>query len=141
MASHMILYHEYPFMKMEHVISNKFMKTVTPHWQKITRTMAKADCVSTYEIHKKKLKSLLKNINRISITTDLWKSGQKIQYMVVTAHFVDKDWKLQKRVLNFCNVSPPHSGGMLFASVSLVGVLKIKYLLSPWIMLRIMILV
>ena len=31
MASHMILYHEYPFMKMEHVIFNKFMKTVTPH--------------------------------------------------------------------------------------------------------------
>ncbi|GFY90790.1 hypothetical protein Acr_07g0009870 [Actinidia rufa] len=65
-ASHMILYHEYPFMQMEHVIFNKFMKTATPHWQKITRTMAKADCVSTYEIHKKKLKSLLKNINRIS---------------------------------------------------------------------------
>ncbi|XP_057461082.1 zinc finger BED domain-containing protein RICESLEEPER 2-like [Actinidia eriantha] len=110
-ASHMILYHEYPFMQMEHVIFNKFMKTAaTPHWQKITRTMAKADCVSTYEIHKKKLKSLLKNINRISITTDLWKSGQKIQYMVVTAHFVDRDWKLQKRVLNFCNVQLPYLG-------------------------------
>ncbi|GFZ20805.1 hypothetical protein Acr_28g0015100 [Actinidia rufa] len=109
-ASHMILYHEYPFMQMEYVIFNKFIKTATPHWQKIIRTMAKADCVSTYEIHKKKLKSLLKNINRISITTDLWKSGQKIQYMVVTAHFVDRDWKLQKRVLNFCNVPPPHSG-------------------------------
>ncbi|XP_057510755.1 zinc finger BED domain-containing protein RICESLEEPER 1-like [Actinidia eriantha] len=108
-ASHMILYHEYLFMHMEHVIFNNFMKTVTPHWQKISRTTAKNDCVTTYEIHKKKLKLLLKNINRISITTDLWKSGQKIQYMVVTAHFVDKDWKLQKRVLNFCNIPPPHS--------------------------------
>ncbi|GFZ21305.1 hypothetical protein Acr_29g0004670 [Actinidia rufa] len=65
-ASHMILYHEYPFMQMEHVIFNKFMKTAIPHWQKITRTIAKADCVSTYEIHKKKLKSLLKNIKRIT---------------------------------------------------------------------------
>ena len=30
-ASHMILYHEYPFMQMEHVLFNKFMKTATPH--------------------------------------------------------------------------------------------------------------
>ncbi|XP_028060061.1 zinc finger BED domain-containing protein RICESLEEPER 2-like [Camellia sinensis] len=52
----------------------------------------------------------MKNVNRISITIDLWKSGQKIQYMVITAHFVDDDWQLQKRVLNFCNVPPPHIG-------------------------------
>jgi hypothetical protein len=30
--------------------------------------------------------------------------------MVVTCHFVDSNWFLQKRVLNFCNVLPPHSG-------------------------------
>jgi hypothetical protein len=26
LASHMILYHEYPFMQMEHVLFNKFMR-------------------------------------------------------------------------------------------------------------------
>ncbi|XP_058184164.1 zinc finger BED domain-containing protein RICESLEEPER 2-like [Rhododendron vialii] len=36
--------------------------------------------------------------------------GQKIHYMVVTGHFIDGDWKLQKRVLNFCYVPPLHSG-------------------------------
>jgi len=30
--------------------------------------------------------------------------------MVVTCNFVDSDWFLQKRVLNFCNVPPPYSG-------------------------------
>ncbi|XP_042990537.1 zinc finger BED domain-containing protein RICESLEEPER 2-like [Carya illinoinensis] len=40
----------------------------------------------------------------------MWTSGQKVSYMVVTCHFVDPDWLLQKRVLNFCNVPPPHSG-------------------------------
>jgi hypothetical protein len=30
--------------------------------------------------------------------------------MVVTCHFVDSNWLLQKRILNFCNVPPPHSG-------------------------------
>ncbi|KAH7834900.1 hypothetical protein Vadar_020755 [Vaccinium darrowii] len=110
-ASHMILYHEYPFNKMEHVLFNKFMRTATPYWQKISRATAKNDCVSTYQIQKKKLKTSLRGVHRIGLTTDLWKSTtQKIQYMVVTGHFMDDNWKLQKRVLNFCNVPPPHTG-------------------------------
>nr|GMC86794.1 zinc finger BED domain-containing protein RICESLEEPER 2-like [Ipomoea batatas] len=44
------------------------------------------------------------------ITTDIWTSNQNIQYMVITAHFVDMDSKLQKRVLNFVEVLPPHTG-------------------------------
>ncbi|KAI8554833.1 hypothetical protein RHMOL_Rhmol05G0127400 [Rhododendron molle] len=64
----------------------------------------------TYNLQTKKLVTTLKSVNRISITTDLWKSGQKSHYMVVTGHFINDDWKLQKRVLNFCYVPPPHSG-------------------------------
>ncbi|KAF7150425.1 hypothetical protein RHSIM_Rhsim02G0121400 [Rhododendron simsii] len=114
-ASQMILYHEYPFMHMEHILFNKFMRTATPHWQKISRATAKNDCISTYQVQKKKLKTSLKHVGRISITTDLWKSpGQRTQYMVATGHYVDEFWKLQKRVLSFCNVPPPHNGVIIF---------------------------
>lgn len=110
LASHMVLVHEYPFSMMDHVVFNKFMKAASPFYKKITRQLVKEDCFTTYQLEKKKLKSVLKGASRVSITTDLWKSGQKIQYMVVTGHFVDCDWVLQKRVLNFCNVPPPHTG-------------------------------
>ncbi|XP_075473486.1 zinc finger BED domain-containing protein RICESLEEPER 1-like [Primulina tabacum] len=30
--------------------------------------------------------------------------------MVVTCHYVDSSWNLQKRNLNFCDVPPPHTG-------------------------------
>ena len=30
--------------------------------------------------------------------------------MVLTTHFVDAEWRLQKRVLNFVDVPPPHTG-------------------------------
>ncbi|KAA8544308.1 hypothetical protein F0562_022320 [Nyssa sinensis] len=66
LASHMTLYHEYPFMQMEDVIFNEFMRANTPYWQKITRTTIKIDCISTYEIEKKKLKTLFKNINKVN---------------------------------------------------------------------------
>nr|XP_027122429.1 zinc finger BED domain-containing protein RICESLEEPER 2-like [Coffea arabica] len=110
LASHMVLAHEYPFAMLDHEIFNKFMKAVSPYYIKISRQTVKKDCISTYELEKKKLMSLLKEVSKISITTDLWKSNQKIQYMVVTGHFIDFNWMLQKRVLNFCNVPPPHTG-------------------------------
>jgi len=34
LLSHMILYHEYFFRIVEHVLCNKFMRACTPHWQK-----------------------------------------------------------------------------------------------------------
>jgi hypothetical protein len=33
-----------------------------------------------------------------------------VSYMVVTCHFVDSTWCLQKRISSFCNVPPSHSG-------------------------------
>lgn len=108
LCSHMILYHEYPFMHVEHVLFNKFIKTCTPYWEKISRDAARKDCFATYEIEKRKLKNLLKGIHRVNITTDMWTSCQKISYMVVTCHWIDSNWRLNRRVLNFCNV-PPHS--------------------------------
>ncbi|XP_038678772.1 zinc finger BED domain-containing protein RICESLEEPER 2-like [Tripterygium wilfordii] len=76
----------------------------------ISRATAKNDCMAMYEMMKIKLKATLKNVNKISLTTDLWRSNQQIEYMVVTGHFVDVDWKLQKRVLSFVNVPPPRGG-------------------------------
>ena len=106
----MILVHEYPFNTMEHEVFNVFMKTATPYYQKISRNTARNDCISTFELEKKKLKTMLGSVNRVSLTTDFWKSRQKIGYMCLTCHFVGSSWKLQKRIINFCDVPPPHSG-------------------------------
>ncbi|KAL2900805.1 putative AC9 transposase [Bienertia sinuspersici] len=60
---------------------------------------------------RKKLKDLLKGVDKINLTTDLWSSKpQKIENMVLTAHFVDKNWKLQKQVWSFVHLPPPRKG-------------------------------
>ncbi|KAG2696953.1 hypothetical protein I3760_07G084500 [Carya illinoinensis] len=110
LASHMILYHEYPFSLIEHVVFNKFMSANTLYWEKMSRATAKKECMKTYENEKTKLRALLKHVNKFHITTDMWTSCQKLSYMVVTCHFINFDWHLQRRVLNFCNVPPPHTG-------------------------------
>ncbi|KAL5543462.1 hypothetical protein UlMin_007246 [Ulmus minor] len=46
---------------------------------------------------------------RVSLTSDLWSSCISDGYMCLTAHFIDKEWRLQKRILNFCFMPPPHT--------------------------------
>ncbi|KAK3225357.1 hypothetical protein Dsin_005219 [Dipteronia sinensis] len=41
---------------------------------------------------------------RVCLTTDTWTSIQNINYMVVTAHFIDEQWHLQKRILSFTQI-------------------------------------
>ena len=72
---------------MEYEIFKKFMKACTSHWKKISRTTIKNDCISTYNIEKKK--ALLCGLDKVNITTDMWTSAQRVLYMVVTCHFID----------------------------------------------------
>ncbi|CAL8999971.1 unnamed protein product [Prunus brigantina] len=46
---------------------------------------------------------------RVSITTNTWTSIQNINYMVVTAHFMDYEWKLHKGIINFIKITS-HKG-------------------------------
>ena len=108
---HMIMVHELPFSFVEYEVFNLLMKTVTPHYQSVSRATIRKDCFAAYEVEKKKVSTLLKSTNKVSVTTDRWIStNQKVSYMVVTSHFINSNWKLQKRVLNFGNRPPPHFG-------------------------------
>lgn len=56
------------------------------------------------------LKELLNSSNqRVCLTTDTWSSLQRINYMCLTAHYIDSDWKLNKKILNFCAITS-HKG-------------------------------
>ena len=110
LVAHMLLLHEYPFNMMEHELFSKFIRACTPHWKKISRATVRNDCFTTYQTEKRKLRRRLKSIDKVNITIDMWTSSQRVSYMVVTCHFVDSTWCLQKRILNFCNVPPPLCG-------------------------------
>ncbi|CAN0876612.1 Putative AC transposase [Linum grandiflorum] len=59
---------------------------------------------------KEKLKTYFKHSKvRVCLTTDIWASSHHVDYMCLTAHFIDRDWQLQKRILNFAPISD-HTG-------------------------------
>ncbi|XP_077211612.1 zinc finger BED domain-containing protein RICESLEEPER 1-like isoform X1 [Tasmannia lanceolata] len=106
----MIIIDELPFKFVEREGFRHFCSVMQPRFKLIGLRTVGRDCLAMYAIEKKKLKDLLhKTDQRISLTTDAWTSLQNISYMCLTAHFIDHDWKLHKRIINFCVISS-HKG-------------------------------
>ncbi|CAH9081622.1 unnamed protein product [Cuscuta europaea] len=113
--AHWTMMHEHPFTIVEEEGFNLMMKRGIPKRKRISRNTHKAYCLKVYELEKKKLKKNLEGISKISLTTDCWKSKtQKIEYMVVTGHWIDSSWKIQKRLLSFINIPPPRGGLQIY---------------------------
>ena len=52
-----------------------------------------------FKVEKEKLLNVIRG-KRVSVTTDTCTSIQNINYMVVTCHFLDSEWKLHKRIIS-----------------------------------------
>ncbi|KAF2324201.1 hypothetical protein GH714_009903 [Hevea brasiliensis] len=83
----MIVVHELPFLFTEYELFNLLMRTATPYYQKISRAAVRKDYFSAYDIEKKKVKDLLKHVDKVSVTIDLCKSAEwKIEDKVWTVY-------------------------------------------------------
>lgn len=82
------------------------MNRIQPKFLIPSRNTLRHDCYDLYMEEKSKLKKYFSETSpRVCLTTDTWTSCQNLSYMCLTAHFVDADWKLQKKILNFCQIS------------------------------------
>ncbi|XP_074568451.1 zinc finger BED domain-containing protein RICESLEEPER 2-like [Curcuma longa] len=106
----MIIMDELPFKFVESEGFRTFMTMVCPKFRIPSRWTVARDCIELYTVEKEKLKTLLHDsTQRVSLTIDTWTSIQTINYMCLTAHFIDTNWNLQKRILNFCPITS-HKG-------------------------------
>ncbi|XP_059453467.1 zinc finger BED domain-containing protein RICESLEEPER 2-like [Corylus avellana] len=106
----MVIEDELPFMFVDGNGLKKFMKVVEPRFNIPSRFTTMKDCVKAYLRTKSDLKHMFMTINqRVCLTTDTWTSIQNINYMCVTAHFIDHKWTLHRRLLSFRQVSD-HKG-------------------------------
>lgn len=109
----MIILDEMPFRTVEHEGFRDFVNMLQPQFQIPSRITVARDCFDMYTAEKESLKKYFKKSKqRVCLTTDLWSSRQNLSYMCLTAHFIDEDWNIHKRILNFSAVSG-HSGEIL----------------------------
>ena len=105
-----IIKHDLPFRYVEYEGVRELMQYLHNGVQLIFRNTVKVDLIKMYASEKQKLKVMLNCCwGRISLTPDLWTSLTTNGYICVTTHYVDANWVLQKRVLNFSFTTPPHT--------------------------------
>jgi hypothetical protein len=94
----MIIEDEQPFVLSERPGLRKFLAKACPRFVMPSRRTVTRNCVEVYDVQKEKLNNFLKeNCARASPTTDTWTSNTNQNYMCVTMHFIDNDWKLHKK--------------------------------------------
>ncbi|XP_020991198.2 zinc finger BED domain-containing protein RICESLEEPER 2-like [Arachis duranensis] len=114
-----------PFNMVDDRRFRNWVKYISPTLKLPSRNMVKADIVKVHKREAAKLKKILVSIpNKICLTSYLWTSSTNEGFICLTAHFVDKNWKLQSKILNFCHMPPPHTGYELSS--------KIFTLLTEW---------
>lgn len=117
----MIVLDEIPFRFVERDGFKQFMRAVCPQFKIPSRYTIRADCVKMFVEQKEHVKVFFRErgIGRVSITTNCWTSINNTNFIFVTAHCIDKDWKLHKKVINFSKVCS-HKGKDLAKAVMAV---------------------
>nr|GEV21953.1 zinc finger BED domain-containing protein RICESLEEPER 2-like [Tanacetum cinerariifolium] len=109
-----IIQHNHSFSYVEHDATRQLHKFLHRDANPISRNTTKLDVLTIYKREKANLILKLEKVSsRICFTSDLWSSITSDGYMALTAHYVDEDWVLRKKVLNFRVVPPPHTENLI----------------------------
>ncbi|XP_022023193.1 zinc finger BED domain-containing protein RICESLEEPER 2 isoform X2 [Helianthus annuus] len=113
-----IVMHELPLSFVDYKGFRDLFKYLQPDVNIISRNTVKSDLLKMYKREKEKVKEMLmESPGRLCLTSDLWTSIATDGYLAITVHFMDKQWVLQKRVLSFSFMPPPHTGVALCEKV------------------------
>lgn len=105
-----IILHEQPFTTVEKEGFKYFCAKMQPQFDIPSRRTIARDCFQLYLDEKIKLRAFFKSdCSKVALTTDCWTSVQNLNYLTLTAHFIDREWKYQKRIISFSDV-PNHKG-------------------------------
>ncbi|GJW70991.1 zinc finger BED domain-containing protein RICESLEEPER 2 [Tanacetum coccineum] len=104
----LIVLAELPFKFVEHPAFIKFSSDMQPRFNMPSCFKIVRDISKFYLEERKSLFNFLsKDSTTVHLTTDTWTSScKRMNFMVLTAHFIDDDWVMHKRIINF---RPIHS--------------------------------
>ncbi|PWA44422.1 zinc finger BED domain-containing protein RICESLEEPER 2 [Artemisia annua] len=123
---------ELPFKFVEHEVFVEYSKAcngrvVLPSRHKLSR-----DVSNYYLDERNKLATYLaKPTTTVHLTTDTWTSScKKTNYMVVTAHFIDDEWNMHKRIINFRPINSHKSVDISINLLKCIGGWGIKNVMT-----------
>ncbi|KAJ0264749.1 HAT protein [Hirschfeldia incana] len=118
-VNEMIVLNELPFYFVESEGFRRFCHNVLPMYTVHCRRTATEDIFGMFMREKARLKELFScEKQRVSLTTDIWVAPTtSYSYMVVTAHWIDRNWDMQKRIISFKPITD-HKGDTIAEHLS-----------------------
>ncbi|KAM7503882.1 hypothetical protein LguiB_002786 [Lonicera macranthoides] len=110
----MIMLHGYPLSMVEDVGFKLFMKNLQPAFEVMNNGAIELDCMAIYEKEKQKVFELIFNLpGKVTLAVGMWASPENVEYLCLTANYIDEDWVLQKKILNFITLDSSNTHDML----------------------------
>jgi hypothetical protein len=81
-----------------------------PSFKSVTRQTTSRDLVKYYTDRRKVIVDCLLSTSSIVITSDIWFGNAKEDYLSVVAHYINKDWLLEKRIIGLRLIESAHTG-------------------------------
>jgi hypothetical protein len=89
----------------------EFVHSLSPNAWIPSADTIKRNIYNLYETNIKKIKDILQTVlGKISFTTDIWISSSNKSFLSLTAHFIDRDWRLQSVIIDFLQIHGSHTG-------------------------------
>lgn len=105
----MIIVDEQPFSVVEDAGFRRLLSAACPEFPVLSRSSIKRDIISIYVKERENIRELLATCpGRICLTSSTWKSDSDDHFNCVTTHFIDHEWRLQRRILRFKLMPPPY---------------------------------
>ncbi|XP_010257192.1 PREDICTED: zinc finger BED domain-containing protein DAYSLEEPER-like [Nelumbo nucifera] len=97
----MIIINGLPFSFVEREGFKGFVRSIQPRFQLVSRATIAMDCMKLYISERKKLKEDIKSSSRICLSSNLWTSAQNLEFVCLTAHYIDNVGIYKEKLLIF----------------------------------------
>jgi len=111
LCANLIIHYGLPFNFVEHEALRTWISYLNPDECLVFRNTIKSDVLKIYRKEKNMLKEEFRKIRkRICLTSDMWISISGVGYIALTTHYVDINWRLCSKIMNFCHFPSPPTG-------------------------------
>jgi hypothetical protein len=100
-----IIVNQHPFTIVEEPKFIDYIRTLSPDAILISADTIKRKIMDLYTANIDKMQEAFQDIlGKISFTIDIWTSPFTKSFLSITAHYIDKDWKLRNVLVDFVQV-------------------------------------
>lgn len=112
--AHIIMLLGCPLSMVEDVGFKIFVKNLKPSFDIMNNNAIELDCTTIYGQEKQKVFEIIHHLDdRVNLAVGMEVLPENSDYMLPTANYIDFDWRLQKKTLNFIKLDLTHTSDIL----------------------------